>query len=1036
MNITECLTQITSLTRENLNILRALNDSLHTNKNHISVNVNGKNYAIPSYMSLENDINMLKENLNNVLNAPKTGEAFTYFDGTTQKLELSGYASTPPHIDLEGVKNFNYQSNNIFKDFMNPNPYIKLDIKDIPNNIKHVNVKKIVLKNPTLINLVKQSTSIKDDEVYAAANYSDIYKLLFNYKINEDYDDYDTIRRLPLRTTSAYGVYHIASINDEYQDSNFEEFYSLTLDEDLVYFINNGTIQRDIRIGDKLLTMNDKTQLEVVEVNPTSKEIKVKVSLGGYADLCDKMSNNPDLYTLKYYLPVDYDSKKYIEVPLEEDENIIVFIASINDTTNAQSPWGAGVYFNTSNLKIVDGDKEMTFREYYNRYVNNVGDALNAITHMMDDDAQIEKLTPSEFNTLKSYKPIIEGNKITVTQINKHLNDSKDIQAIRKLYDQKKQYKIELDTNQQSIDNVNKSLATVSFDDTTNTRAVYENQLSKYNAKKKELTESIASIISEIDTSVNAADVPIENAKYRIRGFVDVDKVENLKAKVIKIDVEYRYKNKNKFVGNAMTLKNTSFVYSDWNKMDSPYRKMIPLYENGHYVYKLEDANEDKNEVSFNQLDIPITQGESVDIRVRFIYNLGYPFAEMTSSWSPVFNQEFPKEYLKNVEVMDIIKENNSDAKKQQFIGLLDEKGIVKHVDDSIQDQTIQYFHKPEHISSGFYTPERRIIPLLDKLKNIDGDITKLMTEVYGAIDNNLELTISDNNTTTLLKPNIINSHRVLSYTANETRVVNDNVDADKEFAYSQLTLAIKNKGSFPIKLYSLFPGDHNVILNSITAVSRFNVQDYITDEGGIYMQLDEADHDSYIIPQHLNQFLYFRARLNGATNLYADDAIDFTTTDELQQYIKISANPNNASEDIIFEHRETPLTGYNEEEGINRAAFLFPYPGTMNRICINSIDNYIVIEPGASIILPISFYYYFDKHDNGRFKTSVTRSMAFDIRTSLFADPITYKMNIVANSIDTQNFKAVTSTKLDNLPAYNVTTTSGLSKKNIVIKH
>ena len=118
MNINDCLEQLIALTKENMNILTALNESFYAKKDHVSVQVEGVQFAIPSFLSLESKIDTLQQNLENVLNAPKTGEAFTYFDGTTQKIELSGYASTPTHVDLSAVKQFSVESNNIFKDFI------------------------------------------------------------------------------------------------------------------------------------------------------------------------------------------------------------------------------------------------------------------------------------------------------------------------------------------------------------------------------------------------------------------------------------------------------------------------------------------------------------------------------------------------------------------------------------------------------------------------------------------------------------------------------------------------------------------------------------------------------------------------------------------------------------------------------------------------------------------------------------------------------------------------------------------------------
>ena len=1036
MNINDCLSQIVALTQQNIAILTALNDSFYTKRDHIAVDVNGTTFAIPSFLSLENKIDILQQDMENILNAPKTGECFTYFDGTTQRLELGGYSTTPVHVDLPIVNTFKVEANNIFKDFMTPNPSIRLDITSIPNNIKHVNVKKVAILNDDLRSLVCQLTSIASGQASTSIPYADLYRILYNYQKDVDYVEYDTIKRLPTRKGNAYGVYNIVSISDNYQDTNLDEFYELVLDSDLVYTINNGTIMRDIVPGDYLVTNDDKVEMVIEEVHQAARTIKVRIMYGAYANLQDQSSANPDLYKLKFYKAANWNLNKYIDEPLEEDKYVCVFVAPINDTTNVQAPWGTGLFLNVDNLMMTDGST--SFRSYYDKYVNNVGDALYAITHMMTDGAQIEKLTSSDFNTIRSYKPSV-GDGLIVTQINKHLNDSTSVKNIRRLYAQKTDLKNQLDTIQDSIDNINEILSSLSFDDTTNTRSVYETQLDEYNRKRRETLASISSIINEISVNASDSEVPIENAKYHIRGFIDVDDFEptsgqygNL-ARVIGLDVEYRYRNKNMFVGNAETI-NDSYIYSDWNRMDNIRRKITPSYQGNSYVYEIEPLNMDKNEISFNQVDIPITQGETVDIRVRYIYNLGYPFIETTSSWSDILNVEFPPEYTTNVEILDIISENNDDIKKNQYLGLMEQYGLIEHAGDSIQDQTIKYFHKPEHIASGFYTDERRIIPLKDKLEDIVDVIGELQTEVYGALSDNLLVTLNDGNNVVQIKPNIINTFRTQSYRNNNTifEVDNNHVtpssNQDLEFKYSQLTLSLYNSGDYPMKLHSIFPGDSAIDLRSDTATSKYNTDNYVipttnnsTTTQGIYMLFDDSNP---VRPQSLNQFIYFRTQVDGADPLYSLSATDATDNDDLQSNVKVSKNPQPLTKDIVLSNRgldipgsTTPPFNINNKD---RSAFLFPYPGEVSAICASNTDSFIVLRPGDRITIPLSFYYWFNSASNLK-HLSVTRSIAFDIRTSLFADPVCYKLNVVANRDDSTEYTVKTELDASNVSSYTI---------------
>lgn len=1034
MNINDCLSQIVALTRQNLELLTALNESFYTRKEHIAVQIEGQSFAIPSFLSLESKIDSLQQNLDNLLDAPKTGEAFTYFDGTTQKMELSGYASTPTHVDLGAVTQFGVETNNVFKDFMSPNPYVRLDIRSIPNNIKHVNIKKIAIKNAELKSLL--DTLIGDETQSGASSlvsYSDVYKLLYNYLNGEDYVEYNTVRRLPIRETNAYGVYTIRSIEDTYQDSNLDEHYELVLEEDLAYTISNGTISRDIKVGDVLITNDDKTQMIIESVTPGTKHLKVRILYGGYANLYDSTTANSDRCKLKFYKSPSWDQTKYIDVPIEEDRYVCIFVAVINDTTNIQSPWGTGLYIDTYRLEDGSGN---TFNDYYKTYVNNIGDSLYAITRMMTDDSQIEKLSSSEFETLMKYKPTIDtsNNLIKVTQINKHLNDSKSVQRIRSLYNQKVEYKNQLDTVQNAIDTINDTLATISFSDTSNTRVMYESQLEEYNTKRRELTASLQSIIGEISESANSSETPIENAKYRIRGFVNVSMTgvnPSTSVDVIKLDVEYRYKNHSKFTGNAETIGN-DYIYSDWNKMDSIQRYIQPKLNGTTITYSLEEVGEARNQISFNQLDIPISQGEVVDIRVRYVYNLGYPFVRFTSDWSPIVTIEFPEEFLTNVEVLDILSENNDDVKKQQYIGTLNQYGLIDHAEDMIQDQTIKYFHQPEHISSGFYTSERRIIPLKDKLSEIVSSLSDLQSEVYGAVSDNLVLSISDNSSAVELKPNIVNTFRTISYDSNDNVFEKLGATVLKQ---SPLLLNIYNAGDYTIKLHTLFPGDYHTTLSESTANSKYDVNDYITTEtGGVYMLFDDTIRDlddirKYIDKQHLNQFVYFRTRVNGAHDLYSSAAQDYVENDELQDNIRLSKYSMHDDEKAVAEYGAHHIVAVSTN-ATSRLAYLYPYPGLLSSICATSQDAFVTIDPGNSIKIPLNFVYWFEKpnsSDNNAeslrdFTRSVTRSIAFDIRTSLFADPVSYKLNVYANYIDVSSFKTKKQSDLSGLSKYSLT--------------
>lgn len=1022
-SISECVAQMVNLTKKNLAILKAINEAFYTKRDHLAVVVDNETFVIPSFISLESRIESLEHNIENIVDAPITGEAFTYFDGTTQRITLSGYHTSPNHVDVVPVSTFDVETNNIFKDFMTPNPFVRIDMQSIPNNIKHAVVRKITIH--------ESATGLRDAiaglVTDGTVDFADVEKILYAYEEGTDYTVYDTVRRLPIRKGVAQGEYEIVDIIDNYQDANFDEFYELELNTDLVYFTNNGTIQKDIKVGDTLVTYNDKVALEVMDLNYIKRTMVVKVTQGAYADLQDTTSGNPSMYKLKYFKEEsDIDSTKYLNVALEEDQYVIIFVSPVNDTTNTRAPWGKGVFINTDELTMdVDGEN-ISFRTYYDRYVNNVGDALAGITSMMDDDQQVSRLTSTQFETIKKLKPVINKDIIEVTQINKHLNDTKSVSAIRNLYNQKSQYRMELDTVQRSIDQINKELSELSFDDTTNSRTVYETQLSEYNQKKIELVDAINRIMQEISINANNSETPIENAKYRIRGFVPTD-LQAINAgipdyvEVIKIDVEYRYKNKSSFTGNARTFD--KYIFSDWNRMTSIYRRRVPKYENNRYAYEWEVDEGNTNNPSYNQIDIPITQGETVDIRVRFIYNLGYPFAEVRSDWSTIYTQEFPSEYTRNVEILDIIAENNDEIKTKHFENILEQKGVVRHIDDELQDQTVKYMHKAEHITSGFLTEERRVIPLDIKLQDFDSAIENLKSEVFGAASTNLIVTLSDNNNNILLKPDIINQFHTIGFknAINNSSMINFGDEQNPAIAaISQLTLSLYNNGSYDMKLHSLFPGSPSHELDPSADINIFPMSDYAASDS-IFMMTDSKVNNNFYINQRYNQFLYFRRILTdvaGNPTLYQAGTLNdiFVTGDTIMESgipsIKLLGNGINIIE--ALDDYSTLVNMMNNAGNGSRFACMYPYIGNQSALSINTGDTFVVLAPGESINIPINFVYWFkestlddDLKSVSRMKArTVTRMMSFDIRTSLYQDPITYKFVVDASFSDTKEFE------------------------------
>lgn len=1011
--------QIQTLTNTNLQILKALNDSFYTKHNHIYTEIDDTTYVIPSFLSLENKINALQENFENLVKAPETCEAYFNFDGNTRAIEVRKYSHVPDSITVPTVNMFGVDSNDIFKDFMTPVPYVNLDLPVLPNDIVQVNVKKIIALNNELKELFKSKlmyietyTDENGEEhsivkYYNSSNtpYGELYKTLLNYKEDVDYVEYDTIYDLPIRKNLGTATYVIERVISDVIDNDLDEYITLKLRNNLTdtkytnrltYKLFDDTIEKPLQVGDELINYDGTGKVVVTEIRTSTNTIVVKVVNGEYlnfigTDSYDTDNDNDihDLSKLRFHTAFDFEQNKYVKVPLEEDQYVFVAVAPLNSRMNIQAGWGNGLVIDTYSLQNSKGED---FKTHYDNNVKNIGDVLFEMTSMIT--SPITELSQHEFELMTTAKPVLLSKDVQVTQINKHLNNSKTVKNIRDSYTQKKSAESELLEVQGKIDEINRQLTTISFDDTAGLRTVYTSQLTELNNKKNELTTVITKAIDSISMSVNSAEIPIENAKYRIRGFyvpneLGIVKNEDLSTHVVGVQVQYRYKNTTVESGNAMSItgrNNETYIYSDWNLMNGFNKSKIAECINGVYSYKYENSNENINEPSYNQIDIPISQGESVDIRVRVLYDYGQPYITVYSDWSDIVNIQFPIEYTKDVPILTIIEENNSDIESNRFNNILKDAGVETHIKDSITDQDVIYYHKPDSIASGFYTNERRVIPLSDKLQTMSTDIEKILSEITGT-DESLTVSISTNDTSTIVNSDQLNTIILTPYNELVQKVtttvekgsivtVGDYELKKTDSGYNIstiLNLSISNTSNNIVKLFPIIPGSRDITIND-NVYKNLNKNGYIDGYGGVhYDWIGRNDGESTL--QRGNQFITFRTKdLWTGVEYYTQDADSETINQQTSESIPVLST--------------------------NTSMTVYPYLSTQYGMCLesNEIRSNKVINPNTELIIPIKCDFTFsDIEMNECYKT-----ISFDLRTSLYKDPITYVIKFIVKRTDT----------------------------------
>ena len=74
----------------------------------------------------------------------------------------------------------------------------------------------------------------------------------------------------------------------------------------------------------------------------------------------------------------------------------------------------------------------------------------------------------------------------------------------------------------------------------------------------------------------------------------------------------------------------------------------------------------------------------------------------------------------------------------------------------------------------------------------------------------------------------------------------------------------------------------------------------------------------------------------------------------------------------------------------------LYPSLLTKYGLCLDSnyIQDYLVINPGSEVVIPL-YCEYIITESNGQ----ISKIMSFDLRTSLYKDPINYTFKVVAKN-------------------------------------
>ena len=903
-----------------ITLLQSINSAFSSYTSTVSFTIDNDVYTLPSFLYLDNRINEISSMISTLFNVPNNGDGWFIREGNSFKLNIlkSNLEPEQPTIALN-TNTFDVETNNIFKDLVNPKTSIRLNIDKVSSNINQFMMKKIVLFNNDLIDTIFNST----DEL----TYAQFKELVYLMNENVDYSEYDSVIDRPVKEYIYDSKFEILEVlNEEINsDDSVKAKYQLRFNTIRYYNKNDKSIYYDLKIGDHITLPNafgiykiTKLVTEVDYDNGNDIRYIVDIIEDNGHNVLKPINVNSDMYFMIYNNYVSEDNN-YINIPLEENPYILIFISSIYN--GVKSNWSTAIKLNLNEIMIYDNlnNKQISYIDYYNEHCKNIGDIIYSITDVIYPQlikysaVELKELTTGKIMQSLVTDTLSKNNEsvLSITAINKHIIDDDISTNLTNLHKQKIELMNNLSNIQSNIDNLYNTIISTDFSTEINlSKADLNKELNGYYTEKGVIQTQLLSVVDNIDIIKNNV-IGYDNLKFRVRGITTVtDFDENgtedaivayLKkqygndCELIGLEVEYKYKNVN--TNTSIVENNTNTLFTDWNRVINIDKQRYLKFDSSN-KYTIEYSNYDTNLniIKWNQIDIPINFGEDVVIRIRYKYNIGQPFINIYTPWSDEVTVSYTEDMLNISDITTILKQNENDVYKSMIIRELINDGYQEHISNKLIDNSAIFYHQPENIYSGFYTADNKLISLKDKLYEITDELTEYKTLIENTINEEYAV--------------------YLSYGDNVVELTNANINKINinyaqydilRFIKQDMKIIIKNTGSNPIKLYSIFPGHTDTPLLHTSTYDGVEKYERVP---LLYNGISDIRSSVYL--QTLGQWIYFRQDNVYTGEEYYNNSLSQNSTDarNLANGQKLSLNnlfiKENNSQQLLAKRNRT----------------------------------------------------------------------------------------------------------------------------------
>ncbi len=717
----ENMKSLTESSKELLSVANAFNEAVAGNDEYVVVDGSTK---LMSSTNISKRLSRVEE----------TVAAFTQGkgivetdDGTFRKIRVDTISKPAKTImDLPSTTVFSINPNWFFESLQYPRCVVKIDLKDkIDDDSDRVFVGRIIIDT----NQKRLTDDVKQKILSSNYEYGKMIDFL-NDNFIEYKEDRDEVS-LPLTYERYSGRFQIIGT------SLIKNTVS-GIDENWLYLstIKYSTVNEDgiITNTDNTLTVGDYLRFEnslyrIREINQTEKRIRIEYSVG---------YENVGLYDYLEYYNSPF-SEKVISVGIGINEMDIVYVKGVNENYNLMSrEWSNPVIFTTNDL-VYEGNTSQNFESFYTNNVADFGKKL--IAHAKEGHIPA-------YGGLIPNAPVLNKSDLRVVQINTQLNVTLDNEKYTTVTSEIASVKSNISAVRTTISANKDKLIKESNPDS---RESIQNTINSDTTRMNNLTTQLSSLVEELNTMLNDAGAIGYSPKYHVRGFFSIPSpryvIENEKSgkqQIIGFDVMYRYLHTDE-TGTALnTFKfkdikseaKLSGTFTDWNIYTSPF--LEKKYDESSDSYYWSQEKIDGSNIVINQIDIPIRNGEKVEIKVRSISEAGYPYCPLKSEWSNSIIMDFPTNLTTDDSVTKILENVKSDMTSVVLQETLSSAGFYSHIADmnskyKHNSENIQYTETSTDSSTGISTTNT--IPLAEKMRSIVNTLKALANGLGISLD-------------------------------------------------------------------------------------------------------------------------------------------------------------------------------------------------------------------------------------------------------------------------------------------------------------